>query len=306
MEKVIVIVGPTGVGKTALGVALAKQLNGEVISGDSMQIYKRMDIGTAKVTEDEMQGVVHHLIDIKEPSEEYSVTEFQETVRACIDDIVKRGKLPIIVGGTGLYIKAVLYDYTFEKCDSDPKKMEEKYKDYSNEELYERLKEVDPGATRNIHPNNRRRVLRAIEIFETTGKRKSEMEDAQRHEMIYDATCIGLTLDREKLYERIDKRVDIMMENGLEQEVKSLIEEGCKPTYQSMRGIGYKAWFEYFEGRSSKEEVIALIKKHSRNYAKRQFTWFNNQMMVNWYEVNVEHFEETVNKVKEDLINGHE
>ena len=265
-----------------------------------------MDIGTAKVTRQEMQGVVHHLIDVKNPDESYSVMEFQETVRQKIHEITKRGKMPILVGGTGLYIKAVLYDYHFEKSESDHEATERKYAHLDNQALYQHLRDIDPEATHNIHPNNRRRVLRAIEIFETTGKRKSEMEDAQRHEMIYDATCIGLTLDREKLYERIDKRVDIMMENGLEQEVKSLIEEGCKPTYQSMRGIGYKEWFEYFEGRSSKEEVIALIKKHSRNYAKRQFTWFNNQMMVNWYEVNVEHFEETVNKVKEDLINGHE
>lgn len=301
MEKVIVIVGPTAVGKTRSAVDLAKKYNGEVISGDSMQIYQGMDIGTAKVTKAEMEGVVHHLIDIRTPFEDYSVSDFQQDVRNLINDISSRNKMPIICGGTGLYIKAALYDYTFEKSITNPKKMAEKYKDYSNEELYAHLKDVDPLATRNIHPNNRRRVLRAIEIFETTGHRKSEMEDAQKHEMIYDAYLVGLTLPREKLVERINQRVDLMMSEGLEEEVKRLVESGAHDQLQSMRGIGYKEWFPYFKGECQKEDVIEQIKIHSRQYAKRQYTWFNHQMKVHWYNVSLDHFRKTLDEIEGDL-----
>lgn len=301
MQKVIVIVGPTAVGKTKCGVELAKKYHGEVISGDSMQIYQGMDIGTAKVTREEMDGVVHHLIDIRTPFEEYSVSDFQQDVRRLIDDIHARGKMPIIVGGTGLYIKAALYDYTFEKSITNPQAMAQKYQDYTNAQLYAHLQEIDPGATRNIHPNNRRRVLRAIEIYETTGHRKSEIEEKQNHQMIYDAYLIGLTLPRDVLVERINRRVDLMMDMGLEQEVNKLIAQGAHDHLQSMRGIGYKEWFPYFKGACERKTVIEQIKIHSRQYAKRQYTWFNHQMDVHWYDVLLDHFDQTLNMIEGDV-----
>ena len=302
MTRVIVVVGPTSVGKTKMGVELAKALNGEVISGDSMQIYKRMDIGTAKVTNEEMDGVVHHLIDIKEPTESYSVKDFQDCVRLKIDDIVSRGKLPIIVGGTGLYIKAALYDYTFSSTEDDSHdEINEKYKDYDNESLYQHLLSIDPTSAKELHPNNRRRVLRAIEIFEQTGTTKSDIHATQQHTLLYDAYFVGLTIDRPLLHERINKRVDVMKENGLEEEMLSLYKSGLKREHQSMKGIGYKEWFDYFDGLCSKEDVYEVIKVHSRQYAKRQYTWFKNQFNVNWFEVNLFNFDETVNEVLKNL-----
>lgn len=301
MEKVIVVVGPTGVGKTKMGVALAKSYDGEVISGDSMQIYRGMDIGTAKVTVNEMDGVVHHLIDVRDPDETYSVSDFQTTVRDCIKDISSRHKMPIIVGGTGLYIKAVLYDYVFEESSSDHEMMKKKYQDYTDDELYAHLKEVDALSAEELHPHNRQRVLRAIEIFESTGKRKSEILENQKHELLYDVMPIGLTLERSVLYERINQRVDMMVQEGLEKEVKDLVQRGYHKDLQSMKAIGYKEWFDYFENQASYEEVIELIKKHSRNYAKRQYTWFNHQMPVNWFEVNLLDFQKTIDEVKGEV-----
>lgn len=294
MTKVIVIVGPTSVGKTKMGVELAKKLNGEVISGDSMQIYKCMDIGTAKVTEEEMDGIPHHLINIKNPDEPYSVKDFQDEVRKCIENITLRNKMPIIVGGTGLYIKAALYDYEFSESEIDHDYFKEKYKDYTNEQLHQYLRSIDMKSADELHFNNRQRVLRAIEIFELTGKKKSEMLEEQQHICLYDACFIGLTLERELLYKRINRRVDIMFNNGLETEVKRLYNLGYNKTMQSMKGIGYKEWFDYFDGYISKGEVSELIKKNSRNYAKRQYTWFKNQFDMHWFEVNLNHFDETV------------
>lgn len=301
MEQVIVIVGPTGVGKTKMGVALAKYFNGEVISGDSMQIYKTMDIGTAKVTSDEMEGIVHHLIDIKEPTESYSVKDFQDEVRQKIKEITSRGKLPIIVGGTGLYIKAALYDYEFTESQMDHQEYVVKYQDYSNEELYNHLVEIDELSAKELHPNNRQRVLRAIAIYESTGIKKSETLAKQNHELIYDTKFIGLTLERSTLYERINQRVDKMMEQGLLQEIDSLMKKGYAPELQSMKAIGYKEWFGYYQGDQNLQETLELIKKNSRNYAKRQYTWFNNQVPVKWFEVNLNDFNETIEAVINDL-----
>lgn len=298
MTKVIVIIGPTGVGKTKLGVELARRYNGEVISGDSMQIYRGMDIGTAKVTTEEMQGIRHHLIDIKNPDESYSVKDFQEHVRKCIEDIRLRGKMPILVGGTGLYIKAALYDYQFNESHSNHALYKEKYQEYSNEQLYQYLKEIDKKSAEELHVNNRQRILRAIEIYETTGIRKSETIDKQEHVCLYDALFIGLTLPRACLYERINERVDCMMQAGLKQEINALIQLGYTADLQSMKAIGYKEWFAYFENKQSEEETIALIKKHSRNYAKRQYTWFKNQVPVTWIDVNLENFTNTVMEVE--------
>lgn len=294
---VLCIVGPTAVGKTKMSIELAKQLNGEIISGDSMQIYRGMDIGTAKATMEERQGIPHHLIDEKNPDEPYSVAAFQQTVRAKMEEIKSRGKLPIIVGGTGLYIKSVLYDYEFAG-ESESKEIDEaKYGHLSNEELHAKLAAVDEAGAKDIHPNNRKRVIRALEIYETSGVKKSEMIEKQEHKMIYDACLIGLTDDRNVLYDRINKRVDTMYETGLVEEVKALFDEGIPAESQSIRAIGYKELYDYFKGLISLEESKELIKRNSRRYAKRQYTWFNNQMDVTWFKVDVQHFDKTVQEV---------
>ena len=294
---VLCIVGPTAVGKTKMSIELAKQLNGEIISGDSMQIYRGMDIGTAKATMDERQGIPHHLIDEKNPDEPYSVAAFQQTVRAKMEEIKSRGKLPIIVGGTGLYIKSVLYDYEFAG-ESESKEIDEaKYGHLSNEELHAKLATVDEAGAKDIHPNNRKRVIRALEIYETSGVKKSEMIEKQEHKMIYDACLIGLTDDRNVLYDRINKRVDTMYETGLVEEVKALFDEGIPAESQSIRAIGYKELYDYFKGLISLEESKELIKRNSRRYAKRQYTWFNNQMDVTGFKVDVQHFDKTVKEV---------
>ena len=303
MEKVIVVIGPTSVGKTKMGVALAKKLNGEVISGDSMQVYRQMDIGTAKVTIEEMEGVTHHCIDILDPKDQYSVDDFQQTVRKQITEITNRGHVPIIVGGTGLYIKAALYDYTFSEMENNHDEINKKYKDYTNEQLYAHLKQIDEESAKILHFNNRRRVLRAIEIYEQTGQKKSEMINEQEHICLYDAYFVGLTLPRELLYERINLRVDLMMKNGLQGEMESLIKQGLTRENQSMKAIGYKEWFDYFEGKCDLNEVSENIKKHSRQYAKRQYTWFKNQFDVHWYDVCLENFSKTIEEVSRDLKN---
>lgn len=303
MEKVIVVIGPTSVGKTKMGVALAKKLNGEVISGDSMQVYRQMDIGTAKVTIEEMEGVIHHCIDILDPKDQYSVHDFQQTVRKQITEITNRGHVPIIVGGTGLYIKATLYDYTFSEMENNHDEINKKYKDYTNEQLYAHLKQIDEESAKILHFNNRRRILRAIEIYEQTGQKKSEMINEQEHICLYDAYFVGLTLPRELLYERINLRVDLMMKNGLQGEMESLIKQGLTRENQSMKAIGYKEWFDYFEGKCDLNEVSENIKKHSRQYAKRQYTWFKNQFDVHWYDVCLENFSKTIEEVSRDLKN---
>ena len=259
---IIVIVGPTAVGKTKLSIELAKKYNGEIINADSTQVYKEMDIATAKVTEEEKEGIIHHLIDIKNITEDYTVFDFQKDCRKCIEEIQKRKKTPIIVGGTGLYIKAALYDYQFDK--------EEKHFDYSkytNEELYERLIKIDPNT--KIHKNNRKRIERFLSYYDSTGKIITEKEKTSK--LLYDAYFIGLTADRNTLYERINKRVEIMINNGLLEEAKKIYNKKIK-TKAVMTPIGYKELFEYFEGKSNLEECIELIKKRSRNYAKRQYT----------------------------------
>lgn len=306
MEKVIVVIGPTSVGKTKMGVALAKKLNGEVISGDSMQVYRQMDIGTAKVTIEEMEGVTHHCIDILDPKDQYSVHDFQQTVRKQITEITNRGHVPIIVGGTGLYIKAALYDYTFSEMENNHDEINKKYRDYTNEQLYDHLKQIDEESAEILHFNNRRRVLRAIEIYEQTGQKKSEMINEQEHICLYDAYFVGLTLPRELLYERINLRVDLMMKNGLQGEMESLIKQGLTRENQSMKAIGYKEWFDYFEGKCDLNEVSENIKKHSRQYAKRQYTWFKNQFDVHWYDVCLENFSKTIEEVSRDLKNPNE
>lgn len=287
-EKLIVIVGPTAVGKTALSVELAKKCNGEIISGDSMQIYRGMDIGTAKVKKEEMEGIPHHLLDIKNPDEPFSVAEFQKLTRDLIMEIRQKGKIPIIVGGTGLYIQSVIYDYQFSDVGGDETfRAELKHKIETNgiDEVFEQLKEIDPVSAKRIHPHNIRRVIRALEIYHCTGKTMTQYLNEQKSELLYDVAIIGLTMDREKLYERINMRVDMMVNEGLFDEVYKLYESGLRDC-QSVQAIGYKELYEYFDGSISKEEAIEKLKQNSRRYAKRQLTWFRNKMeQIEWFNM---------------------
>jgi tRNA dimethylallyltransferase len=287
MQKLLVIIGPTAVGKTKLSIELAKQFNGEIISGDSMQIYRGMDIGTAKITIDEMEGIVHHLIDIKEPNESFSVAEFQQLVRAKIREIASRGKLPIIVGGTGLYIQSVIYDYQFSEAPADEEfrlQLEEKAKLIGNEALHQELTVVDPESAAQIHPNNVRRVIRALEIYHCTGKMMSEYQKEQQPDLLYNTAIIGLTMERDLLYQRINTRVDIMVKEGLINEVSALHKQALREC-QSIQAIGYKEIYDFFDGKVTLDNAIENLKQNSRRYAKRQLTWFRNKMEVDWFDM---------------------
>ncbi|MFC0043643.1 tRNA (adenosine(37)-N6)-dimethylallyltransferase MiaA [Metabacillus iocasae] len=298
-QKVIVLIGPTAVGKTKLSIEIAKKCNAEVISGDSMQIYRGMDIGTAKITEEEMEGIPHHLIDIKNPDESFSVAEFQTLVREKISQIHARGKVPMIVGGTGLYIQSVIYDYQFaeDKKDSAVKwELEQLANIKGIEFLYEKLQKVDPESAKTIHKNNERRVIRALEVYEETGKKFSDYIKEQSNELMYDVILIGLTMDREQLYSRINSRVDLMVNEGLIEEVQSLYNQGIRDV-QSIQAIGYKELYAYLEGEVSLEEAIEQLKINSRRYAKRQLTWFRNKMPVHWFDVTGDKFHETFTEI---------
>ena len=283
---VIVVTGPTATGKSELGIYLARKLNGEIINCDSTQIYKGMDICTNKIKDKE--GIVHHLFDFKELTEEYTVFDFQRDGRKIIEDIIKKGKVPILVGGTGLYIKACLYDYKFEE------KINEEYLDKSDDELYNMLLEVDPNT--NIHKNNRKRVVSALNYYKANDKPYSLKEKTDK--LLYNTIFIGLTSDRDILYERINNRVDNMIEEGLMEEAYDLYKSGIR-SKAIMTPIGPKEMFDYFDGRVSLEESIENIKKRSRKYAKRQYTWFNNQMDLKWFSVNYDNF----NKTEEEVYN---
>lgn len=278
MKKVLVIVGPTASGKTSFAIRMAEYMHTEIISGDSIQVYQGLNIGSGKVTEEEKKGIRHYLIDILSPFDSYNVKDFQRQARALMDS---HDQPMIICGGTGMYLKAALYDYRFdeEKKDlSDPE-----WDSLSNEELYDLLRKTDPKQAEKIHPNNRRRIERALAIYRNTGKRMSENIDSQNHEMIYDAFIAGLTMERKILYERINARVEGMFKHGLEEEVSGLLKKGVTFENACMQGIGYKEWKAYFEGNMSEEEVKENIQKHSRQFAKRQYTWLNHQMPVHWF-----------------------
>lgn len=286
-EKLVVLIGPTAVGKTKMSIELAKRLNAEIISGDSMQVYKGMNIGTAKITREEMEGIPHHLIDMKDPDESFSVAEFQQLARALIREITRRGKLPMIVGGTGLYIQSVIYDYRFSDAPSDETYRQHLYRiaeEKGEMTLYEILKDIDPESAERIHPRNVRRVIRALEIYHCTGKTMTEWQQTQTPELLYDVAIIGLTMEREQLYRRINERVDQMMAAGLLEEVKSLYNRGIRDC-QSIQAIGYKEIYAYLDGQLSFEEAIEQLKQNSRRYAKRQLTWFRNKMPVRWFDV---------------------
>lgn len=281
-QKVIAIVGPTGIGKTSLAIHLAKQFNGEIISGDSMQVYRKMDIGTAKASAQEQSEIKHYLIDIQEYNQPYNVRLFQEKCRNAVQTIANKNKIPIICGGTGLYLKAALYDYTFEE-DREDTDYEAWLKKKENSELVDLLAKEDPKSLEKIHPNNRKRLIRALMIAHS-GTKKSERENQQQHEPIFDVLWIGLRMDREQLNERIDQRVDQMFDQGLVKEVQSLFSKPSSWEYTSFQGIGYKEFKDYFLQTMPLSEVKEQIKIHTRQYAKRQMTWFKNQVPVGWFD----------------------
>jgi tRNA dimethylallyltransferase len=282
----LVIVGPTASGKTALGIRLAKRFGGEIISGDSMQVYRGMDIGTAKATPEERREIPHHLIDIVDPDVPFSVSEFKRLAREKIEEIHRRGKLPIIVGGTGLYIEAVTHDYLMPHVPENPvlrEELRELALREGNEALHLRLREVDPDTADKLHPNDVKRMIRALEVYHGTGQPFSKL--AGKGESPYDALWIGLTLRRDLLYDRINRRVDRMIEDGLVEEVKRLVLKGYHRGLTSMQGIGYKEIIRFLEGEISLEEAVHLIKKGTRKYAKRQFSWFRRLPEIHWFDM---------------------
>lgn len=290
MNKVIVVVGPTAVGKTKISIELAKHYGLDIISGDSVAVYKGLDIGSAKPSILEQDGVIHHLIDVLDPNEQYNVADFQKAARKIMD----KNKVSLICGGTGLYVQAAIFNYEFDAPKRDDEKLE-KYNDLSNEELYKLLLERDPNIDTNIiHPNNRKRVLRALEVIESQGV--SIHSYKKKKEALYDYFIVYLSLDRELLYDRIGKRVDIMLADGLLKEVKDLYDKGICPT-----GIGYREWIPYFEGKISYEEAVEEIKKNTRHLAKRQETWFRNQMTTNFYTVDLNNINNTIESIKKDI-----
>ena len=287
MDKLIVVLGPTAVGKTALSISLAKRFRSEVISGDSMLIYRHMNIGTAKPSAEEQDGVVHHLIDIIEPSESFDVTAFIEIARAKIHELNERGCVPILAGGTGLYIKALLEGYRFNVTPQNEAfraEMEAVAAEHGTEELHRRLANVQPETAARLHPNDTRRVIRALEVATFGGETVSQ-EKMDGNACLYDAAVIGLTSERSLLYERINKRVDQMMADGLLEEVKGLLASGVSPDAQAMKGIGYKELVAYLSGSCTLEEAVDEIKKGTRHFAKRQFTWYRKMPYIDWYEV---------------------
>ena len=286
-EKVIVICGPTASGKTALSIELAKRINGEIVSCDSMQIYKDMDIGTAKPTIEEMQGIKHYLIDFVSPDERYSVADYKIDAKKAIKEIINKGKVPIIVGGTGLYVDSLIYEIEYPNIEFDEEyrlKLEKEADENGLDDLYEKAKKIDSQAIEKISENDRKRILRILEIYHATGKNKTEQEiESRKKEVEYDYKVYALKWDREKLYERINKRVDIMLEQGLIDEVKSIYKKYKKfPT--AMQGLGYKEVVEYLENKTTKEEMIEKIKQETRRYAKRQMTWFRKNKQTIWLD----------------------
>lgn len=295
MNKIIVIIGPTGVGKTKLSIELAKKLNGEIINGDAIQVYKHLDIGSAKVNESEKENIPHHLFDIKEVNEEYSIYDYQIDCRNKIKEIQAKNKTVIIVGGTGLYIKSALYNYTLEK--TPPIKKD--YEELSTEELYHLLLSIDPDTSLDKH--NRRRIIRAINYYNSSNKSITANNDGSN--LLYDAIFIGLTTDRSILYNRINMRVDKMFNDGLLEEVKSFYDKSIREK-PLMSGIGYKELYRYFDNEISLDEAIDLIKRNSRRYAKRQYTFFNHQFKTNWFNVDFDNFNNTVDEVYNFINNG--
>lgn len=307
-KPLIVLTGPTAVGKTKTSIALAKMVNGEIISADSMQVYKGMDIGSAKITPEEMEGVPHHLIDVLEPTEDFNVVVFQDLAKKAMEEIYKKGKVPILVGGTGFYIQSVLYDIDFTEEENDTPyraELEKEAEEKGGQVLHDRLREVDPESAAAIHPNNVKRVIRALEYFALTGEKISEHNEEQRQkEAPYDFCYFVLEDDRTVLYERIDKRVDEMLAQGLLQEVESLQKQGLKRGMVSMQGLGYKEILDYLEGEISLDRAIYLIKRDTRHFAKRQMTWFRREKNVIFLDMSYYRSkpEKLMKKMKQHLI----
>lgn len=287
-KPLIILTGPTAVGKTKASIGLAKAIGGEIISADSMQVYRHMDIGSAKITKEEMAEVPHYLIDVLEPEEEFHVVRFQQMAKAAMADIYSRGKIPIIVGGTGFYIQALLYDIDFTENEGDSvyrEKLEALAKEKGAAYLHGQLAMVDPKSAEEIHANNIKRVIRALEFYHQTGQKISEHNERERQkESPYQFCYFVLNDRRECLYERIDQRVDQMIRNGLVQEVQTLKERGCTKQMVSMQGLGYKEIFSYLEGDCSLEEAVYIIKRDTRHFAKRQLTWFKRERDVIWVQ----------------------
>ncbi|MBO5179435.1 MAG: tRNA (adenosine(37)-N6)-dimethylallyltransferase MiaA [Clostridia bacterium] len=284
--KVVVIVGPTASGKTAVSIELAKKINGEIISADSMQIYKEMNIGSAKPTQEEMQGIYHHMIDVVEPTENFNVAKYKEMAEECIEKILAKGKVPIIVGGTGLYVSTLTNGIEFSEIESDVEYRKE-LENIANQEngidiLFNQLKEIDPETAKVIDKNNVRRVIRALEIYKVTGKTKTQVDRESIRELRYDYRIFGMLWDRQELYDRIDKRVDIMIDMGLVEEVEKLYENGISST--AMQGLGYKEIIEYLQNKITLDEAIEKVKQETRKYAKRQMTWFKRDKKIIWLE----------------------
>jgi tRNA dimethylallyltransferase len=286
--KLLVLVGPTAVGKTKISIEMARQFDAEIISGDSMQVYRHMDIGTAKISKQEMEGIKHHLIDIHEPEYPYSVAAFQEDCRRLIPDIHSRGKLPFIVGGTGLYVESVCYEYQFSEVGADEAFRQEQLdfaEQFGAEALHARLQAVDPESALRLHPNDRRRVVRALEIYHVSGTTLSSQLATQKKESPYQLCIAGLTMDRQMLYKRIEDRIDGMLDQGLVAEVASLMERGVRSDAISMQGLGYKEISSYLRGEVSLEEAVTWLKRDTRHFAKRQLSWFRHMKDIQWVDV---------------------
>lgn len=287
MQKVIVICGPTASGKTGLSIELAKKINGEIVSADSMQIYKEMDIGTAKPTKEEMQGIKHYLIDFVSPEERYSVADYKKDAKKAIEEIIQKGKIPIVVGGTGLYIDSLIYEIEYADIEFDQdyrENLEKRAQKEGLEKLYEDAKKIDPVAIEKISPNDEKRILRILEIYNATGKNKTKQEEeSRRTPPKYEYQVYALKWERDALYERINKRVDIMIEQGLIEEVKQILQtHKVFPT--AMQGIGYKEVVEYIAGDLTKQEMIEKLKRDTRRYSKRQMTWFRKNKQTIWLD----------------------
>lgn len=293
VKPLVILLGPTAVGKTDSSIELAKKLNGEIISADSMQIYKYMNVGTAKPTLEEMGDVKHHLVDIIFPDEEFSVAVFRNMAEECIDDILSRNKLPIVAGGTGLYINSLTHNLDFTETISDSKYRESMQKlaqEYGNSYIHNILKAVDPESFERLHENDTRRIIRALEVYKYTGKTISQFQKESKNKAIdFDLCVVGLTMDRQKLYERINMRVDNMINEGLVDEVLSLLRKGYSKNLTSMQGLGYKEIIAYIEGECSLEGAVEKLKQNTRHFAKRQLTWFRREQGIHW--INVDNFE---------------
>ena len=305
----VVLTGPTAVGKTALSIELAKAISGAIISADSMQVYKHMDIGSAKIMPEEMEGIRHYLVDEFEPDEEFHVARFVDRAKECLNEIYREGKIPIIVGGTGFYIQALLYDVNFSEQNTNTeyrKELEYLAEEKGAEYLHKMLKEVDAASAEAIHANNRKRVIRALEFYHLTGTKISEHNETEKQKTSpYNFAYFVLTDNRKHLYERIEKRVDMMIKNGLVEEVQKLKDMGYHREMVSMQGLGYKEILDYLDGKMTLEEAVSLIKKETRHFAKRQLTWFRRERDVIWfdkekYEYNEEHILRDMIKILEE------